>query len=187
MEKSLTLGDACKMLELYFDGRFRYIGPQGPILDLYQLFHHYIPSRVYATVNRIKGNEIGERQAMKTWKVVRGMNTVFKPYTNYTHDFRPEGPSADFDPAKYMHAFDVWIRLSFPDRIHSSTYDVKTQGPESSSITDPSESIVAITCTVTSVQAKPSQKHELVRGLLLGRDVHNRITCQAIVISIPKL
>ncbi|KAG7424420.1 Fatty acyl-CoA reductase wat [Fusarium oxysporum f. sp. raphani] len=77
--------------------------PQGPILDLYQLFHHYIPSRVYATVNRIKGNEIGERQAMKTWKVVRGMNTVFKPYTNYTHDFRPEGPSADFDPAKYMH------------------------------------------------------------------------------------
>ncbi|KAK2926797.1 Fatty acyl-coenzyme A reductase, NAD-binding domain [Fusarium oxysporum f. sp. vasinfectum] len=103
MEKSLTLGDACKMLELYFDGRFRYIGPQGPILDLYQLFHHYIPSRVYATVNRIKGNEIGERQAMKTWKVVRGMNTVFKPYTNYTHDFRPEGPSADFDPAKYMH------------------------------------------------------------------------------------
>lgn len=103
MEKSLTLGDACKMLELYFDGRFRYIGPQGPILDLYQLFHHYIPSRVYATVSRIKGNEIGERQAMKTWKVVRGMNTVFKPYTNYTHDFRPEGPSADFDPAKYMH------------------------------------------------------------------------------------
>ncbi|KAG7408696.1 Fatty acyl-CoA reductase wat [Fusarium oxysporum f. sp. rapae] len=82
MEKSLTLGDACKMLELYFDGRFRYIGPQGPILDLYQLFHHYIPSRVYATVSRIKGNEIGERQAMKTWKVVRGMNTVFKPYTN---------------------------------------------------------------------------------------------------------
>ncbi|KAH7459336.1 hypothetical protein FOMA001_g20058 [Fusarium oxysporum f. sp. matthiolae] len=103
MEKSLTLGDACKMLELYFDGRFKYIGPQGPILDLYQLYHHYIPSRVYATVNRIKGNEIGERQAMKTWKVVRGMNTVFKPYTNYTHDFRPEGSSADFDPAKYMH------------------------------------------------------------------------------------
>ncbi|KAI3570687.1 male sterility protein-domain-containing protein [Fusarium oxysporum f. sp. albedinis] len=103
MEKSLTLGDACKMLERYFDGRFRYIGPQGPILDLYQLFHHYIPSRVYATINRITGNEIGERQAMKTWKVVRGMNTVFKPYTNYTHDFRPEGPSADFDPAKYMH------------------------------------------------------------------------------------
>ncbi|KAH7465278.1 hypothetical protein FOMA001_g17315 [Fusarium oxysporum f. sp. matthiolae] len=103
MEKSLTLRDACKMLELFFDGRFRYIGPQGPILDLYQLFHHYIPSRVYATISRIKGNEIGERQAKKTWKVIRGMNTVFKPYTNHTHDFRPEGPSADFDPAKYMH------------------------------------------------------------------------------------
>ncbi|KAI8416094.1 hypothetical protein FOFC_02403 [Fusarium oxysporum] len=103
MEKSLTLRDACKMLELFFDGRFRYIGPQGPILDLYQLFHHYIPSRVYATISRIKGNERGERQAKKTWKVIRGMNTVFKPYTNHTHDFRPEGPSFDFDPAKYMH------------------------------------------------------------------------------------
>ncbi|KAG4278283.1 hypothetical protein FPRO04_13930 [Fusarium proliferatum] len=114
-EKSITLGDACKMLEQYFGGRFRYIGPQGPILDLYLLFHQYIPSRIYATMCRIKGNERGETQAQKTWKVVRGMNNVFKPYTNHTHDFRPKGSSIDFDPAKYMNLICQGVHTNLMD------------------------------------------------------------------------
>ncbi|KAH6883876.1 male sterility protein-domain-containing protein [Thelonectria olida] len=102
MEQSLNLREACKMLEAFFKRNFQYIGPQGHILDLYQFLHHYFPLHLYATVNRITGNRTKERAARKALKVVNGMNVVFNPYTNYTHDFRPNEPTVSFDPTKYM-------------------------------------------------------------------------------------
>ncbi|RMJ05332.1 hypothetical protein CDV36_014011 [Fusarium kuroshium] len=102
-ERSLTLYQACRMLERYFKGTFRYIGPQGHVLDLFQFFHHYLPLRLYATLSRIRGNKTKERTAKKAWRIVSGMNTVFHPYTNYTHDFRPKEPMESFDPVDYMY------------------------------------------------------------------------------------
>ncbi|KAH6973340.1 male sterility protein-domain-containing protein, partial [Ilyonectria destructans] len=102
MEGSLTLGEACKVLEAFFKGTFRYIGPQGHVLDLYQFLHHYLPLHLYAEANRVRGNKEKERAAIKAWKIVSGMNVVFNPYTNYTHDFRPKEPVVSFNPTKYM-------------------------------------------------------------------------------------
>ncbi|KAJ3469707.1 hypothetical protein MRS44_003772 [Fusarium solani] len=103
MEKSLTLHQACKMLERFFKGTFRYIGPQGHVLVLYQFFHHYLPLHLYATISRIRGNKTKERIARRAWRIVSGMNTVFHPYTNYTHDFRSIESMESFDPVEYMH------------------------------------------------------------------------------------
>lgn len=101
-ESSLTLGEACRLLEGFFKGSFRYIGPQGHILDIYQLFHHYLPFHLYAMANRIRGNKDEERASKKSWRIVSGMNAVFSPYTNYTHDFRPMEPAVSFNPREYI-------------------------------------------------------------------------------------
>ncbi|KAH7000707.1 male sterility protein-domain-containing protein [Ilyonectria destructans] len=103
IEKSLTLEEACKILEVFFKkGNFRYIGPQGHIFHLYQFLHHYLPLQLYATFCRVSGNRKKEMAAKKTWKVVSGMNVVFDPYTNYTHDFQPNQLMDSFDPRDYM-------------------------------------------------------------------------------------
>ncbi|KAF4434341.1 Fatty acyl-CoA reductase 6, chloroplastic [Fusarium austroafricanum] len=102
IERSLTLREACRLLEGFFKGTFRYIGPQGHILDLYQFIHHYCPFHLYAMANRAKGNKAKERAAKKAWRIVSGMNAVFSPYTNHTHDFRPMEPTVSFDPREYM-------------------------------------------------------------------------------------
>ncbi|KAH7108905.1 male sterility protein-domain-containing protein [Dactylonectria macrodidyma] len=103
MEKSLTLGEACEMLEVFFNkGSFRYIGPQGHLFDFYQFLHHYLPLHLYATICRISGNRRKEKGARKAWKTISGMNVVFDPYTNHTHDFRPNQTMASFDPRHYM-------------------------------------------------------------------------------------
>ncbi|KAM5349491.1 hypothetical protein ACJ41O_005996 [Fusarium nematophilum] len=102
MEKSLTLGEACKMLEVFFKGTFRYIGPQSHVLNLYQFLHHYLPLRLYATLSRVTGNKKKERIAKKAWRIVRGMNAVFMPYTNHTHDFRSNEPMTPVDPVEYL-------------------------------------------------------------------------------------
>ncbi|KAI8710408.1 Fatty acyl-CoA reductase [Fusarium sp. LHS14.1] len=102
-ERSLTLDQACRMLEQYFKETFRYIGPQGHVLDLFQFLHHFLPLHLYATINRIRGNKTKVITAKKAWRIVTGMNTVFHPYTNYSHDFQPRETMESFDPVKYMY------------------------------------------------------------------------------------
>ncbi|KAF4449464.1 Fatty acyl- reductase 6 chloroplastic [Fusarium albosuccineum] len=101
-ERSPTLGEACRMLEGFFKGTFRYIGPQGHVLDLYQFFHHYLPLHLNAMSNRVRGNKTKERAAKKAWRIVSGINAVFSPYTNCSHDFRPKDSMTFFDPIEYM-------------------------------------------------------------------------------------
>ncbi|KAH7191364.1 hypothetical protein BKA60DRAFT_471635, partial [Fusarium oxysporum] len=103
MEKPLTLGEACKMLEVFFKGAFRYISPQGHVLNLYQFLHHYLPLRLYAILSRVTGKKKKqEKVAKKAWRIVRGMDAVFMPYTNHTHDFRSNEPMAPVDPVEYL-------------------------------------------------------------------------------------
>ncbi|KAF4342257.1 fatty acyl reductase 6 chloroplastic [Fusarium beomiforme] len=115
LEKSVTLGEACKILERCFKERFRYIGPQSDILDLYDLVHHYLPFRLEAAVSRAEGDETGEAKANKKWKITRGMNSVFRPYTNFTHDFRPKDACIRFDPEEYMHIICQGVRQNLMD------------------------------------------------------------------------
>ncbi|RBA14424.1 hypothetical protein FPRO05_03216 [Fusarium proliferatum] len=101
-ERSLSLGEACKLLEGFFKQSFRYIGPQGYALQLHQFLHHYLPLYMYAMASRLKGNIKSEKAAKRSWRIVSGMNVVFSPYTNYTYDFRPLEPPASFDRDEYI-------------------------------------------------------------------------------------
>ncbi|KAG7428793.1 Fatty acyl-CoA reductase wat [Fusarium oxysporum f. sp. raphani] len=101
-ERSLTLREACRLLERFFKESFRYIGPQGHVLQFYQFLHHYFPLHLYAVTNRLKGNMTREKAAKRSWRIVSGMNAVFSPYTKYTYDFRPLEPPPSFDPDEYI-------------------------------------------------------------------------------------
>ncbi|KAM5358674.1 hypothetical protein ACJA88_015307 [Fusarium oxysporum] len=101
-ERSLTLGEACRLLERFFKGSFQYIGPQGHALQFYQFLHHYFPLHLDAVSNRLKGNMTGEKAAKRSWRIVSGMTAVFSPYTNYTYDFRPLELPASFDSDEYI-------------------------------------------------------------------------------------
>ncbi|KAH7230889.1 male sterility protein-domain-containing protein [Fusarium tricinctum] len=115
VERSLTLADACKMLEIFFQRRLQYIGPQGHMLDLYKLVYQDLPFHLDATVNGIKGTKSREAQSKKIWKVVNGMSAVFRSYTNSTHDFRPKHAKVHFDPVEYMHIICQGVQKNLRD------------------------------------------------------------------------
>ncbi|KAI6363581.1 hypothetical protein MCOR25_005864 [Pyricularia grisea] len=102
--QSLTLGEACQMMEAFFKkGRFRYIGPMGGYtFDIQQFLHHYLRLQIAAAASRLSGNRAKEAAAMKAIKVLKGMNNVFGPYASNTHDFRPHQPKVRFDAKNYL-------------------------------------------------------------------------------------
>lgn len=102
-EQSLTLGESCTMLEAFFQkGAFQYIGPKGFAFGVQHFFHHYLRLQLAGVACRVRGDKSKELAIKKARRLVRGMNVVFGPYTNNTHDFRPTQPTVEFDPKQYL-------------------------------------------------------------------------------------
>ncbi|KAM0541745.1 hypothetical protein ACHAO7_010345 [Fusarium culmorum] len=111
LKNSLTLGNACDILEGAFDKHFAYIGPQGYDLKLQDLLYHG------REVLHHKDGTTHQTVAKKRWKIVSGINSVFEPYTNFTYDFRPERLVICLDPVDYIRTICQGVRrnLMGPD------------------------------------------------------------------------
>lgn len=102
--QSLTLGEACQMLEAFFKkGGFRYIGPMGGYtFDIQHFLHHYLRLQLAAAASRLSGNRVKEAAAIKALRLLKGMNNAFGPYASNTHDFRPHQSKIRFDAKDYL-------------------------------------------------------------------------------------